>query len=792
MLAAAAVGGSIVYYSNFEGIDGSTAFTDLSPAANTCVANGNVQYDAAQYKFGGSSAYFDGSGDYIAVGGAGDTDFAFGSGAFTIEFWVRYASAATEHGMVSLRHSTAGDILTVGRLSGNLYFRWRGADNSLFDITYPWVPTVGVWYHICCERDATGKSRLYINGTMVNSLPQVLVAGRSVMAADGTLRIGSWGDAFFLHGHMDEVRITKGAAQYGSDAGFTVATTSFSSALWYASLAYTAPDLTPPAALIDFRNNRYALPTIGAEMVTNGTFDTDVSGWTNASGNGSVTWNAGRLSFTYASDALRARAQTTITTVVGKFYQLTFQNAGTNNVDLNIGTTSGAFDVLNAGAQTPATRTYYFTAASTTTYISFWPTLNSQIGTVRLIDNVSVKEVQLDVLSSATFAECFTFTATSAGTARTYIDANGVIQTDTAVDAPRFDYTFGARQLLTEDAKTNAWLWSEDFTNAIWTKSNCTVSAPASGWTQMRETVTNSFHRIAQPVTVAGGVVQSASAMIRKAGRRYVLFRVDWTGATAGGTFRNITYDLDTVTVAYASTGLTGSIIAVPGGSFLISVWATAGASGSGYTCGIVTAATLVTSDGIPQFAGDTAQGVDIRYMQTVQGANSPGCSYIPTTTASVTRAVESCRFSPLLEAVFARAATSGVTKARMIYPSVSGGAAFRVMAFNASQSMASGYGNTTSRNSNGTVVLDATAGSGGWTTGTGVAFGIDGTGRSISMNGGTIATDTNVVPARTTAWLGRDSTPTAGTSPTAWHDFVSIYPARLTNASLVALATPA
>ena len=36
----------------------------------------------------GSALSFDGSGDYIEVGSAGESDFNFGSGDFTIETWI--------------------------------------------------------------------------------------------------------------------------------------------------------------------------------------------------------------------------------------------------------------------------------------------------------------------------------------------------------------------------------------------------------------------------------------------------------------------------------------------------------------------------------------------------------------------------------------------------------------------------------------------------------------------------------------------------------------------------------
>lgn len=64
-----------------------TGLTDLKGHTVTLV--GNAARSATQSKFGGYSAAFDGSGDYLSV------PQLIGSVAFTIEAWVRVA-AATE------------------------------------------------------------------------------------------------------------------------------------------------------------------------------------------------------------------------------------------------------------------------------------------------------------------------------------------------------------------------------------------------------------------------------------------------------------------------------------------------------------------------------------------------------------------------------------------------------------------------------------------------------------------------------------------------------------------------
>ena len=69
-----------------DGTNGSTTFTDASLRMNPITANGDAQISTAQSKFGDSSAYFDGTGDYLSV--ADREDFDFGTSNFTIDFGV--------------------------------------------------------------------------------------------------------------------------------------------------------------------------------------------------------------------------------------------------------------------------------------------------------------------------------------------------------------------------------------------------------------------------------------------------------------------------------------------------------------------------------------------------------------------------------------------------------------------------------------------------------------------------------------------------------------------------------
>jgi hypothetical protein len=75
-----------------DGADNSTTFTDSSPTAHTVTRSGDAKISTTQSQFGGASAYFDGTGDYLTV--ANSEAFNFGSGDFTIDCWIRPAAVS--------------------------------------------------------------------------------------------------------------------------------------------------------------------------------------------------------------------------------------------------------------------------------------------------------------------------------------------------------------------------------------------------------------------------------------------------------------------------------------------------------------------------------------------------------------------------------------------------------------------------------------------------------------------------------------------------------------------------
>ena len=131
---------------------------------------------------------------------------------------------------------------------------------------------------------------------------------------------------------------------------------------------------------------------IGDELVTNGTFDTDVTGWTDASSaGGAIAWNAsGYLNLVNTTGAATARQS--ITTVAAKVYAFEVEHVASTagSIQVFVGSTAGNSDILALNTVLAgSTGVFFFVASGTTSHLTF---RNVNAGTCT-IDNISVREI---------------------------------------------------------------------------------------------------------------------------------------------------------------------------------------------------------------------------------------------------------------------------------------------------------------------------------------------------------------------------------------------------------------
>jgi hypothetical protein len=213
---------------HMNGIDGSTTFTDDIGKLWTAAAN--AQIDTAQKKFGTASGLFDGIIDAIST--PDHADFFFGTGNFTIDFWIRFNSVAANTGIFE-QGADGNNYLACWWQPGNSKIYVGSAILGAWSILVnaDWTPVVDTWYHVAIVRQGLNANELtfYIDGSDISS---ALVAG-------------AWNGAFHnqtgnfnlclcsniavpsLNGWMDEFRLSN-VARWTSN--FTPETSEYSAA----------------------------------------------------------------------------------------------------------------------------------------------------------------------------------------------------------------------------------------------------------------------------------------------------------------------------------------------------------------------------------------------------------------------------------------------------------------------------------------------------------------------------------------------------------------------------------
>lgn len=230
-----------------------------------------------------------------------------------------------------------------------------------------------------------------------------------------------------------------------------------------------------------------------------------------------------------------------------------------------------------------------------------------------------------------------TFTRASTGT---YLDSDGLIKT-AAIDVPRIDYdpvTHAHTGLIIEAAATNLLTYSEQFDNAAWTKTNATITANSlaapDGTTNADSFIeaagsSQKYMRVSL-ATVGPGTYTLSIYAKTLSGTRYLALEFD----AGGGETRRSFFDVANGTVTSNYNSAAGSITAIGGGWYRCAVTVT-----------MVGAASLMwvyISNSSSSVSGYTGNGTSGLYLWGAQlETGTAATSYIPTTTAAVTRAAD-------------------------------------------------------------------------------------------------------------------------------------------------------
>jgi hypothetical protein len=190
-----------------NGTNGAQNNTFLDSSSNnfTITRNGNTtQGTFSPFSQTGWSNYFDGSGDYLQSTLTGQT---FGTGDFTVEFWVKFDSIANT---VLLDTRVSGDSSSTWAVQiYNSNLSWEGSGVANLSIPTSQLQ-LSTWTHFAYTR-ISGVMRVYMNGVQYGSTASVTNNYTSTRLDIGGAVFAS---VSWLSGYMSNVRLVKGSAVY--------------------------------------------------------------------------------------------------------------------------------------------------------------------------------------------------------------------------------------------------------------------------------------------------------------------------------------------------------------------------------------------------------------------------------------------------------------------------------------------------------------------------------------------------------------------------------------------------
>jgi len=193
-----------------------TTWTDISYRGNNgTLTNGPVfTQEPSLEPFGGAGAVsFDGTGDYLTTANS-TSDFSFGTGDFTIEFWIN-STQTTRTDPVGWNYSynSAGWAGFIFNLSSSGDMAWYENGNSRISASSTgW--NNGSWNHVSVTRSGNSV-RMFLNGSQVGS---TYTTSFTYGAANSGFIIGKiFTDPIYLNGYISNLRIVKGTALYTSN-----------------------------------------------------------------------------------------------------------------------------------------------------------------------------------------------------------------------------------------------------------------------------------------------------------------------------------------------------------------------------------------------------------------------------------------------------------------------------------------------------------------------------------------------------------------------------------------------
>ncbi|MET4190716.1 MULTISPECIES: hypothetical protein [unclassified Bradyrhizobium] len=501
------------------------------------------------------------------------------------------------------------------------------------------------------------------------------------------------------------------------------------------------------------------LGDVGAELINNANWSMSVNGGTGTATNAP----SGTLNLT-GDGTNNASADQSFATVVGQAYTLSENiTIGAGSVTLAIGTTQGGVDVVAAVNVTAVSGQFFqsFIAKSTTTWVRFYKT---SVGTSSA-SNISLRSwTARPTLRSATFSDVYSFTA-SGTTSRTYKDSSGVTKNDLVAHQPRYTFENGVRQLA--------------LNNSVASKST-NKNANPTATTNVAKT-----GDAAATLTIVDDSAALTAAGLSNICTSGKVYKLDNSAGstTAQASFSGQTSNLNIHALSAYVRG-SGAInlrtgFCAPTG---MARTVTTNYVRQSVTLASLTAGALNTAD--VMWIEATAGSVVYFILNQFEDNTFAG-PVIPNDTLSpVTRAVETCEHSPLVEAIIQRAQLTTIVHAQTSQAIQDN----NLLGLVGAQWLVGGHTDKTSRGWNGTTAVVSPVGATDMRTPFGASLAGDASGSQAGYLG---AVGSNIAASpigsfnRSNSYLARNSINYSYGD--GFYDEEVIYASRLTSAQLQA-----